>query len=191
VLTCGKPSTSEPGSDCEGFLTASGEAWTVVKREPCGAIFRPNCNLSTPPLCPNVLTLWKANLQIQNQGPRHQGRRSPALRPHSHPTITPPSAARKLLKGCLHLFWTWIGFDALAEDFATHENAVRKANVLRFLLVVSLLTGVFAYLLRGCVDSSEIQSLSNNSRSNSVLESERFMEPCPVRTRQNIRSVRG
>jgi hypothetical protein len=92
-------------------------------------------------------------------------------RPNTEPTPDknkPASVGRELLKGCLHLFWTWIGFDALAEDFATHENAVRKANVLRFLLVVSLLVGIFGYILRGCIDSSDIQTLKNDSMSNSA-----------------------
>jgi len=74
-----------------------------------------------------------------------------------HDNQNKPSVVKELIKGCLHLFWTWIGFDALAEDFATHENAVRKAKVLRLLLVVAMIFGVCGYMLKGCFDSSEIR----------------------------------
>jgi len=80
----------------------------------------------------------------------------------------PPAVGRELLKGCFHLFWTWIGFDALAEDFETHENVVRKAKVLRFLLVVSLLVFVSGYILKGCIDSTKIAELEQDKHKQEI-----------------------
>ena len=69
----------------------------------------------------------------------------------------------------MELFWSTCGLDAMANDHDAHEEAVKKATLLRLLLVIALLAFVAGCWLRGCVASSEIESLNNTSRSNSVV----------------------
>jgi hypothetical protein len=80
-----------------------------------------------------------------------------------------PSLLKEFIRVYVHLFWTWMGFDTLADDFESHNTTVKKARALAFLVVLGVLTGVTGFLLKGCSDSGTISSLVQNGQSNGVV----------------------
>lgn len=97
-----------------------------------------------------------------------EGEPSPRLSQPAAP-VAKPSVLRELLRILTNLFWTWVGFDAMAADFQSHETAVRKAKSLAFVLVAALLSFIGGYWVRGGSDASEIQSLQSSIRSNEAI----------------------
>src|ERR1700761_9127207 len=69
-----------------------------------------------------------------------------------------PSVWREFLKGFHDLFWQWYGLDKVAEDFNKHEESVRKGAALRFLLIIAVLMLGAGFGIKGCVDSSALDS---------------------------------
>ena len=64
---------------------------------------------------------------------------------HNRPKSGNPSFWRELFGGCHDLFWRWFGLDFVADEIKTHGNAVKKAAAIRFLMLISVGTGVIVY----------------------------------------------